>query len=241
MTRYLNTIHRLLGSGERIAEILAGLLTTTGQTHILDLCSGSGGPMPAVAKLLREKYGFNDITLALSDLYPDQDIAMFYNETTDGIIKYLNTPVDVLDPTQNQPGIRTMICSFHHFLPENAHTILKNAASNRQPILIYEISDNSFPSWLWWIAIPINVISVLFLTPMVRPMSATQLIFTYLIPVLPLFIAWDGAVSNARTYTLSDLDLLLKDVPSAGYIWEKDIIKGPGGHKLYLLGAPIQP
>ncbi len=86
--------------------------------------------------------------------------------------------------------------------------------------------------------IPINIIAVLLLTPMVRPMSWQQLVFTYLIPVLPLAIAWDGAVSNARTYTLEDLDMLLQRIPSENYGWTKGKIPGKGGTKLYLKGGP---
>ena len=41
-------------------------------------------------------------------------------------------------------------------------SILKQAFDSRQGILVFEISDNSFPKWLWWIAIPVNIISTFF-------------------------------------------------------------------------------
>ena len=84
----------------------------------------------------------------------------------------------------------------------------------------------SYPKWLWWIGIPVNILSVLFLTPMVRPVSWQQLLFTYVIPILPLTIAWDGAISNARTYTLQDLDTLLPDDQNHQYAWERNNVKG---------------
>ena len=56
--------------------------------------------------------------------------------------------------------------------------------------------------------------------------------------ILPFLIAWDGAVSNARTYTIEDMAELTKDLKKDGYQWETGKIKGKGGKKLYLLGLP---
>jgi hypothetical protein len=52
-----------------------------------------------------------------------------------------------------------------------------------------------------------------------------------------LNVTWDGAVSNARTYTLEDMDIFLEGLNSQGYTWEKGIIKGKS-RKVYLLGLP---
>jgi hypothetical protein len=131
-----------------------------------------------------------------------------------------------------------MVSSMHHMKPNVARQILKNAKESNQPILIFEISDNSPPIFLWWLAIPIAFVTSLFVTPMVRPMSWKQVVFTYLIPILPLFIAWDGAVSNARTYTLEDMEILIQGQSDENYQWEKGKIKGKGGNKVYLLGIP---
>ena len=80
---------------------------------------------------------------------------------------------------------------------------------------------------------------VFFVTPFIRPMTWQQLVFTYIPPFpLPLFIAWDGAVSNVRTYTMNDLEELLSDLQSDDYVWEKGTIKGKPGAKSYLLGYP---
>ncbi len=236
MTRYINTVHRILGSPEQIAGILADFLPKTGERHILDLCSGAGGPMPEVLNLLRDRYGFETVKLTLSDLYPNPHEAKLINSNQDTSIRYQTSPVDARTVSADIQGIRSLICSFHHMAPESAKKILSNAVSSKQPIFIYEISDNSFPKMIWWIAIPINILTVLAITPLVRPMSLTQIVFTYLIPVLPLFIAWDGAVSNARTYTLSDLDELISEINEGNYSWKKGLVKGKGGPKLYLIG-----
>ncbi|MCB9234435.1 MAG: hypothetical protein H6581_22465 [Bacteroidia bacterium] len=237
-TRYIVTMHKILGTAPQLAEILARGLRATNQNEILDLCSGGGGPMPEVVKLLEEKHGFKDLKLTLSDLYPHAAFSAEVNGKGDPDFKYLTTPVNAAEVPDNQEGLRTMVCSMHHMRPEVAKSILADAKADRKPICIFEISDNSFPKWIWWTAIPVNYIMTYFITLLVRPMTWQQLVFTYLIPLLPAFIAWDGAVSNARTYTLDDMKILLQGLETDDYKWEMGVIKGKG-KKLYLLGLPV--
>ncbi len=240
MTRYIVAIHKLLGSAEELADLLAKTLPYSESPKIIDMCSGGGGPMPEVVQILKEKHGVTDLSLNLSDLYPNTDVAAEINSQGDSDITYLTEPIDATNLPEKHKGIRTMICSMHHMKPDLAKSILKDAKDARQPICVFEISDNSFPPvWLWWLPIPINIITTLFITPMVRPMNWKQIVFTYLIPLLPIFIAWDGAVSNSRTYTLEDMDILLEGLHSEDYTWEKGVIKGKS-KKLYLLGLPVK-
>jgi hypothetical protein len=54
-------------------------------------------------------------------------------------------------------------------------------------------------------------------------------------PIIPLTFAWDGAVPNALTYTLKDMELMLEVLESNDYQWEKGVIEGKS-KKVYLLG-----
>ncbi|MEM7372097.1 MAG: hypothetical protein AAF587_26000 [Bacteroidota bacterium] len=237
MTRLIVLVHRFFGSSEALADLLAMALKRSGQSTILDLCSGSGGPMPEVAKLLKEKHDLSDVKIVLSDLYPNTEMANRINAEGNEQLTYLTTPVNAVKVDPTQTGLRTMVCSMHHMRPNVAHDILQHAKDQQQAICIYELSDNSAPVWLWWIGIPFNIIICLLITPFVRPLTWQQLLFTYLIPIIPVAYAWDGALSNARTYTLEDLDELLSDLRSEDYVWEKGVIKGKLKH-LYLMGLP---
>jgi len=239
MTRYIVAMHRLLGTSKTLSKLVARALEHSTTHRVIDLCSGSGGPMLEVADILRQHYGYPDLQLTLSDLYPNQEAAKSLNHGEDNKTTYLTTPVNAANLDKELEGVRTMVCSLHHMRPEVATNILKNAQQSQQPICIYEISDNSIPRGVRWLALPTTFIMVFFITPLVRPMTRQQLVFTYLIPIFPLAIAWDGAVSNIRTYTLSDLDILLSDLQSEEYTWEKGTLEGTGGDKLYLLGLPI--
>ena len=236
LTRYLIAVHKLLDSSTNISGLLSKLLISTQQNTIIDLCSGSGGPMIEVFEKVKGE--FPELSLTLSDLYPDISAATEINQAHNPAVRYHLQPVDAAKVPEQLNGVRTLICSFHHLKPDDAQKVLADAVDNHQPIFIYEISDNSFPKWLWWLAFPVNIITVLIITLTVRPLHWGQIVLTYLIPILPLVIAWDGAVSNARTYTLQDLDILLKDHNSPDYHWNSGTIEGKGGRKIYLMGYP---
>lgn len=199
VTRLILVMHDLLGTSDKVADLIAKVLRESESSTILDLCSGSGGPMPDVLQILREKHGLHNINLILTDLYPDHKTAEVFNSQTENNINYLTTPVDATQLDGQLNGVRTMIGSFHHMKPQNAKKILSSVQESGEPICVFEISDNSTPIGLWWITFPVSFIMTFFITPMVRPMSWQQLVFTYIIPIIPICFAWDGAVSNART------------------------------------------
>lgn len=238
MTCYIVAIHRLLGTAPEIAGLLRRALPHASQPRVVDLCSGGSGPMLEVAAELRAQDEFADVRFTLTDLYPNAAAAAQVNAQDDGV-SYALEPVDAA-VVHDQPGVRTMICSLHHMSPDTARAILGSAVTAREPFLAFEISDNSAPRALWWLPLPINVFTVLLASLFVRPMTWQQLVFTYLIPILPFLISWDGTVSNARTYCEADLDELLRDVPSPNYTWEKGTIGSGPAKRLYLLGLPGQ-
>lgn len=237
MTRLMVVMHNLLGSSDELSELIGRALLHSEHQKIIDLCSGSGGAMIEVLQALRRKDPSNDVELVLTDLNPDTELVHRLNLQRSGIT-YIGEAVDATRVSPTLKGLRTMVCSFHHMRPEVARKILKDARDERQPICIFEISDNSLPAPLWWIALPINFLMTFFITPVARPMTWKQIVFTYVVPVIPAVFAWDGAVSNARTYTLQDMDELTEGLESEDYRWEKGRIGGRA-KKLYLLGLPL--
>ena len=217
----MNVMHRLLHTSAEMTDLVERGLKSSDSNTIIDLCSGSGGPMPEVANLLESK-GLNP-KLIMTDLFPNKEFADKINTQESKNITYKSDPVDAAEVSNELKGLRTMVGSLHHMKPDTAKKILKNTMEARQPFLSFEISDNSYPKVLWWLAIPFNIISSLLVSAMARPYSFQQFFFTYLCPLIPITFAWDGAVSNARTYTLDDLDMLLKDLQSDDYTWKKEL------------------
>ncbi|MDW7691584.1 hypothetical protein R9C00_17445 [Flammeovirgaceae bacterium SG7u.111] len=65
MTRLIIVMHKLLKTDEELAELLAGIIKETQITSIVDLCSGSAGPLPSAVNILKEKHGIENIKLTL--------------------------------------------------------------------------------------------------------------------------------------------------------------------------------
>ncbi len=94
-------------------------------------------------------------------------------------------------------GMRTIFATFHHFRPVMARKVLEDAYRKRAPIGVFEFTVRSAP---YVMTAPLIALFVLLITPMIRPFSWRQIFLTYVVPVLPLLVFWDGLVSHLRTY-----------------------------------------
>lgn len=236
MTRLIMVMHKKFSTSEDMAVLLSNLIKQTKITKIVDLCSGSGGPMIDVISQLKNIHKIKNVELILSDLYPNLDAAKRINQTNDAI-SYRIIPLDATNLDNDIKGILTMVGSFHHIKPELARKILVEVQKKRQPICIMEI-NKKFPIILWWFFIPLSMVLCLFITPLVKPLTTKQILFTYLIPIIPICFAWDAVITSGRIYRMDDLDILLKGLKNEHYTWKKGIIKG-NSEKIYLMGYPI--
>ena len=74
------------------------------------------------------------------------------------------------------------------------------------------------------------------LTPRMRPFRWSRLVLTYLMPLIPLVVLWDGLVSCCRTRTPQELLALTKDFPQ--YDWMTGYARGTWLPPVYLIGRP---
>lgn len=124
----------------------------------------------------------------------------------------------------------------HHFKPIGAKRILQNAVDAKQPIAIFEAQKRDLPHLIKFALPPI---AVLLMTPFIRPFKWSRIVFTYLIPAIPLFTFCDGIVSVLRTYcveALNEMTQTLQD--SDSYRWEIGESKSGSILVSYLLGYP---
>ncbi len=115
-------------------------------------------------------------------------------------------------------GFRTMYASFHHFTPEQAIRILRDAVESGEGIAIFELTERSFISFvvgmmLFWLS-PLG--SLIYLS-----FSFQRLLWTFAFPVVPLIASFDGVVSSLRSYTDRELfELARLADPENKYKWE---------------------
>ena len=129
----------------------------------------------------------------------------------------------------------TLFSSFHHFRPEQARAILADAVEKKQGIAVFEGTRRSPLALVLMLLVPLIV---LISTPFIRPFRWSRLIWTYLIPIVPLLSLFDGLVSCLRTYTCDELRELVTGLDE--YDWE--IGEEPARHGpipvTYLIGLP---
>ncbi len=242
ITNLLQVLHKMMGTPEVIARLIEKANSHVAFSQITDLGSGSGGPMLMVMERLNEKSPDHPKRLVLTDRYPNPNITAGINQMDLENVRYLEVPVDATRLETAPKGLRTLIASFHHMPPDAAQAILQSAASSGQPLLIYEIAKNTIPFIVWLLFLPVSLLILLvmtwFMTPFVRPLKFSQLIFTYLIPVIPLVYAWDGQASLMRTYAFSDIKSMLEKAQSPDYQWEVGEAEKRSGKGLvfYVLG-----
>jgi hypothetical protein len=209
----------LLGFAELYSPIvprLAEAIRLSGTRQVVDLCSGAGGPWSWLLGALENQEDLR-VDLYLTDKFPNPGASSRAADSAQIRVHHYPDPVDVRRIPAQLKGFRTLFTSFHHFRPQEARTILRDAADNRQGIGIFEVAGRDPITLLSLLVIPILT---LLLVPFIRPFRWQHLIWTYLVPVVPCVLLFDGLVSCLRSYSLPELADLTKAIPLSGYTWE---------------------
>jgi hypothetical protein len=216
----------LLNIGKPYADILPQLregIERAGTDRVLDLCSGAGGPWPWLAGNLAQS-GL-PICVELSDKYPNAQ-ARERMRNGSAKLRYREESVDASSVPRGLRGFRTLFTSFHHFRPEQARAILKDAVDNRQGIGVFEIPGRR-PLTL--LLLPLVAIGDIFVVPFLRPgllaRAAWRLVWRWVIPIVPLVLLFDGIVSCLRVYSPRELSELVGSLGDSGYRWEIGCVK----------------
>lgn len=242
-TAYLRFAARMLGHGAALAPTLAGSLRRTGERRLVDLCSGGAGPVPDVVEALATE-GL-EVEALLTDAHPN--LPAFERVAAESpAVQAWPEPVDATRVPQELQGHRTLFNALHHFRPQDARRILAAAQRDRQPLSAFELVERSPVALLGMLFAPLAVLLVM---PFVRPLRPSWLLFTYLIPAIPLLVLWDGMVSCLRVYSVDELNELVdgiedgpaRDAAASSYVWRAGRIPLPGpvpAQATYLLGEP---
>lgn len=171
--------------------------------------------------------------IILSGYYPNIDAFKRTKAKQPDVFEYVEDPVDAMDVPHYLKGFRTQFLSLHRFKPKDAKAILQNALDSDQAIGIFEAHQRDIKNLVRMLLSPI---AVLLMTPFIKPFKLDRIIFTYLIPILPLVTLWDGVISVLRTYTVKELKQMIFELRNnRRFNWEVGIAKGKQHEILYLL------
>ena len=210
-------------------------LDTRTDTHlsVVDFCSGGGGPTPTIEQLVNAKRKASarpPIPFVLSDIHPhlDEWIKACSHSAN---LSFVPQPVDATNPppaviSQSSPPatgrespfhsdtrvFRLYCLAFHHFNDIMARKVLRSTMETSDGFAIIELQDRRLSSLILMMAdfFLIFVVSLLWFWK-----DPLMLLLTYVIPIMPFIMSFDGAVSSLRTRTFQEV-LALMDHEESG-------------------------
>lgn len=233
VTDGLQFILSLGGIYRPIVPLLNEAVESSGAARVVDLCSGGGGPWLWLYRLLGVSRGRN-IEICLTDKYPN--IAAFENarRKTDGRITFYPGCVEAASLPRELSGFRTIFTSFHHFTPDEAVAILQNAVDDGQGIGVFEAAKRDPLTILLTVLMPLAG----FITAPFAPFRISRLFWTYVVPVIPFVLFFDGVISCLRAYSQKELSLLTAQVNAENYVWQIGERSGGLTPVTFLVGYP---
>jgi hypothetical protein len=233
----LQMILEVMGTYAPIAQLLRKRLDDSRVDRVVDLCSGAGGPWPFLMRDF-EAQGATPPEVFLTDKYPSTRKLDDLESPALKRIHYVKQSVDATQIPKDLHGFRTLFSSFHHFDRDQACRLLQDSVDRRQGIGIFEAPGCHTLTLLSLFFIPV---AVWLFIPFRRPFRWSRLVWTYLIPVIPFVLFFDGFVSCLRAYSLEELEEMIGGLRGSGYRWEIGEEKGEllPLRITYLIGFPL--
>ncbi|MEM6686972.1 MAG: hypothetical protein AAF617_14415, partial [Bacteroidota bacterium] len=135
-------------------------------------------------------------------------------------------------------GLYLFVNCFHQLPATNAKEILQKIADSGNPVVVVEGNNDS----LWQIVgmtvfVPLTVLLTAFF---VTPFRMLRILFTYIIPILPIIIVIDGCIALLKLYNPNDLRVLSSSVHTKNYTWKAGKnANRRGGKIMYLTGKKL--
>lgn len=232
-----------VGFYDGVAPKLVALLDATGARRVIDVCSGGGGGTLYMRRLVRA--AGHEVDFVLTDRNPNEAGMARVRALGDARTSYRDQPVDAMKGLEAIEGVRTMSGALHHFRPDALRLLIGGIVAQGAPLAFFDVAASPAlrrtPALLAPIAMLVNILVLfvgsLFLVPLVRPFRASRLVLTYLVPLIPVLVAWDGTVSALRAYSADEVLAIARSVPGGErYGWEAGVV----GSALYLTGTPTR-
>lgn len=239
-TDYLQFVASLGSGHKNLIPLFKKAMQHASTTDIVDLCSGGSGPWMRLQEAFKQA-GLS-VNIKLTDKYPNPEAIQKWAAHSVQGIEYLAEPVDALNVPSHLKGMRTLFEGFHHFKPQDARSILLDAAEKRVAIGIFEASLKEPWGLILLLLSPLTtLLGYVFMTPFVTPRTFSRFLWTYFVPVVPLATCWDGVISMLRVYSPQELKELTDSLPCKDFTWEAGLADTgtPIFTFIYLIGYPV--
>ncbi len=209
----LSFVHLANRPYEHFSSHIADWAKKSGAEEVLDLASGGGDHITLLHKVALRK-GVSLPRFVVSDLYPNRDdYEVLRAQLGDGVIGYIEKSVSALNV---QSDIRhwSMFTAFHHFSPDAARQLLQEFVNKGDAFCIVELTRRTWSDMaLMLLGLPLHLLAPFFAKRFTWP----KFLFTTIIPIVPLMVAFDGVVSALRSYTKDEIISMLPQGALEGF------------------------
>jgi len=189
---------RFIGYDKMWAKQTEAFLKRVKAKSVIEYGSGSGEPLLRTVSKIKSP-ALKSLNYTMSDLRPLPEFVDKVNNHLPENFSYIKEPVDASTHRPQKGQAVVFINSFHHLPPETAKRVIKNNLENGNEMLILEYVRNSF---LAHVSMVFGPLIVMLTVPFVVKLKhlPIAILFTYLIPIFPLMLLWDGLVSGLSAY-----------------------------------------
>jgi hypothetical protein len=207
----VESLSRTLAWGHHLSGLVAPFeefAARAGVHEVLDVCSGAGGPARILVGEIR-RAGRTPPRFVLTDLHPQLDEWERARFAFPHDLSFVGTPVDATSiPASLGLGrARVIINSFHHFPPELASRILRDAVAGSAGIFIAEPFDRNPLQFAPFI--PVGSLALAANPLLSARQRLWKALLTWLSPVVVAASLWDGVVSTLRVYDREQLEAMV--------------------------------
>jgi len=207
---YLIFFIKFVGYDKMWAKQTQTFIAQNDASSIMEYGSGSGEPlMRMVSQLNCEKA--KSLSYTMSDIKPLPEFVNKVNTEAPDNFTYIETSIDAANNKPQDEQSVIFINSFHHLSPKVAHNVIKNNLENGNEMLILEYVRNNFLAYVSMLG---GVLIVLLTAPFVSKLKHLPLtiFFTYIVPLFPLMMLWDGLISCRRAYSSDFFNNVAKEI-----------------------------
>jgi len=182
---------------EWVAREILDLVERNPTETIVELGAGTAPITRALAEVLK---GRTDISLRVSDLYPNKELYQELEKMYPGLVRAELSPTNFSRPLDFPPGsLLVLSAAFHHLPHAKRRDVLKILSGYR--VAVFEPLRRNPASFFLCLFGFVPAIRTPLLFWNRRPGDFRRVLWCWLAPLATMIIVWDGMVSCLRCWT----------------------------------------
>ncbi len=206
VTDFLSFFSVFSGLQAAVCKCLAALLKKNGKDRLVELCAGSGFSGLNLIRTISGMYPGKPLKLLLTDLYPNANWPEVCR--LESKVECVPESCDAHTALKTYDGVFFMFAALHHFSEREIVEMLATAIQHRRSFLSVDYFQRG--RLIEFLLIPAGAFLEYCIAFLIFPFSWMRLLFTYVIPLIPLVLMADTLLSQWRSYSVDELNALIQ-------------------------------